>query len=74
MEVNNSPCSIPSLINVDDSFGVFERHNKGIRLNLLRKMEYKGGGLGIYGQGIIQTLEVEGRPRYVGLGYGEREF
>jgi hypothetical protein len=36
-------------------------------------MGYKGGGIVINGQGIIQPLEVEGRPRYVGLGYGERE-
>jgi hypothetical protein len=74
MEVKDSPCSIPSLIYDDASFGVFERHTKGIGLKLLRKMGYKGGGLGIDGQGIIQQLEVEGRPRYVGLGYGEREF
>jgi hypothetical protein len=73
MEVNNSPCSIPSLINDDASFKFFERHTKGIGLNLLRKMGYKGGGLGIDGQDIIQPLEVEGRPQYVGLGYGERE-
>ena len=73
MEVNNSPCSIPSLINDDASFGFFERHTKGIGLNLLRKMGYKRGGIGIDGQGIIQPLEVEGRPRYVGLGYVEGE-
>jgi hypothetical protein len=62
MEVNNSPCSIPSFINDDASFGVFERHMKGIVLNLLMKMGYKGGGIGINGQGIIQPLEVVGRP------------
>jgi tuftelin-interacting protein 11 len=72
MEVNNSPCSIPSLINDDASFGVFERKTKDIGLNLLREMGYKGGGIGINGQGINQPLEVEGRPQYVGLGYGER--
>jgi tuftelin-interacting protein 11 len=73
IEVNISPCLITSLINDDASFGVLERNTKGIGLNLLRNMGYKGGGLGIDGQGIIQPMAVEGIPRYVGLGYGERE-
>ena len=73
MEVKISSCSIPSLINDGASFGVFKRHTEGIGLNLLRKMRYKGGGICINGEGIIQPLEVVGRPQYVGLGYGEGE-
>jgi tuftelin-interacting protein 11 len=61
MEVKNYPCSNPFLINDNASFGDFERHTKGIGLNLLRNMGYKGGGLGIDGQGIFQPLKVEGR-------------
>jgi hypothetical protein len=74
MEVKNSPCSFPSLINDDSLFGDFERNTKGIGLKLLRKIGYKGGGLGIDVQGIIQPQEIEGRPRYVGFGHDEREF
>jgi hypothetical protein len=72
MEVKNSPYSIPSLINDDASFGVFERNTKVISLKLLRKMGYKGG-LGINGQSIIQPMEVVGRPQFAGLGYLEGE-
>jgi hypothetical protein len=70
MEVNDSPCSIHSLINDDASFGFFERNIKGIGLKLLRNMECKEGGIGINGQCIIQPLEVVGRPHNVGLGNG----
>jgi hypothetical protein len=71
IKVHNYPCSIPSLINDDVSFGFFERHTKGISLELLRKMGYKRGGIGINGQGIIHPLKVVGRPCFTGLGYGE---
>jgi hypothetical protein len=49
MEVKDSPCSIPSLINDDASFGDFERNTKRIDFNLLRKMRYKEVGIGIDG-------------------------
>jgi hypothetical protein len=73
MVVEKYPCAFSSLINDYASLGSFERHTKGIGLNMLRKMGYIGGGLGIDVQGIIQPLEVEGIPQYVGLGYSERE-
>ena len=34
-------------------------------------MVYKGGGLGINGQGITHPLEVKERPKYLRSGYGE---
>ena len=34
-------------------------------------MGYKGGGLGINGQGITHPLKVKERPRYDSLGYGK---
>ncbi|GLJ32897.1 hypothetical protein SUGI_0662650 [Cryptomeria japonica] len=43
----------------------------GYRLRLLTKMGYKGKGLGIHGQGMVEPVKVEARPRYAGLGYGE---
>jgi hypothetical protein len=73
MEVKNSPCSNPSLMNDDSSFVFFDRLTKVIGLKLLRKMGYKGECLGINGQGIIQPLEVVGRPKFAGLGYIEGE-
>jgi hypothetical protein len=72
MEVKNYRCTIPSFHD-DVYFGSFEHHTKGTGLKLLRKMMYKGGGIGINDQGIIQPLEVVGRPQFAGLGYGEGE-
>jgi hypothetical protein len=37
-------------------------------------MGYEGKRLGSKGQGIINPIEVVGRPRYLGLGYGEMEI
>jgi hypothetical protein len=51
-------------------FGEFEKHTKGVGLRILTKMGYeKGKGLGCRGQGIVNPIEVEERPRYLGLGY-----
>jgi hypothetical protein len=51
-------------------FGEFEKHTKGVGLRILTKMGYEEGkGLGRQGQGIVNPIEVEERPRYLGLGY-----
>ena len=60
--VSNSSVSCSSLDDDNASFGSFEKHTLGIGKNILTKMGYKGRGLGINGEGIIQPLEVEGRP------------
>ena len=43
----------------------------GNGMRLLTKMGYKGGGLGVNGQGMTQPLEVVQRPQLLGLGYTE---
>jgi hypothetical protein len=56
-------------------FGAFEKHTKGVGLRILTKMGYEEGkGLGCRGQGIVNPIEVEERPRYLGLGYGEGDL
>jgi hypothetical protein len=52
----------------------FSQYETNMGMNLLMKMGYRGGGLGIHGQGITQPLEVVQRPRFAGLGYGQEEI
>ena len=37
-------------------------------------MGYEGKGLGKHAHGIIKPIVVEGRSRYMGLGFGEKEY
>ena len=41
----------------------------GTSMRLLTKLGYRGGGLGVRGQGITKPLEVVQRTHYAGLGY-----
>ncbi|GLJ33080.1 hypothetical protein SUGI_0665700 [Cryptomeria japonica] len=54
---------------VDNHFGEFEKHTKGIQSKLLCKMGYNGRGLGINSQGIANIIEIEKVPYPIGLGY-----
>jgi len=48
----------------------FDKHTKGVGMRMLSKFEYrKGQGLGKYGQGRAETIEVHERPLREGLGY-----
>ncbi|GLJ28915.1 hypothetical protein SUGI_0570300 [Cryptomeria japonica] len=55
------------------SLGDSQEQSQCVGLRLLTKMGYKGKGLEIYGQGMVELVKVEARPCYAGLGYGEGE-
>jgi hypothetical protein len=48
----------------------FEKHTKGFSMRMLSKFGYgKGQGLGKYGQGRAEPIELHERPLWEGLGY-----
>ena len=48
---------------------VLSQYETNVGMNILTKMGYRGGGLGINGQGVTQSLEFVPRQPFVGLGY-----
>ena len=73
-EVISISSSNPFIHVHNTSFTTFGQHNRGVGMTPLSKMGYEGGGLGIDGQGITNLIMVQERPKYQGLGYGQREF
>ena len=56
------------------SCSILSQYETNVGMKLLTKMGYKGGGLGIHGQGITQPLKVVQRPRLAVCGYGQEEI
>jgi hypothetical protein len=65
--------SLSSNSSKDECFGGFESHTRGIGSKLLFKMGYEGKDLGKHAQGIVESIVVEERPKFCGLGYGQRD-
>jgi tuftelin-interacting protein 11 len=54
---------------VDNAFGAFERHTRGIGAKLLKQMGYQEGqGLGRSNQGIVHPVQARKWDRRAGLG------
>ena len=66
-KVNNVDHSSVSFSHDVISVGNVEVPISGTSMRLLTKMGYKGGGLGVNGQGMTQSLEVIQRPKFVGF-------
>jgi len=72
-EANNVGNSSVSFLDDDDDLGAFEKHTTNIGSRLMKKMGYEGKGLGVNGQGIVNTIQVEELPRHARLGYVRKE-
>jgi len=55
------------------SCSVLSQYETNFGMKILTKMGYRGGGLGINGQGVTQPLEVVPRQPFASLGYGQGE-
>ena len=64
-----SPGGPRSSVNCATSFGAFEKHTSGVGSKLLAKWGFEhGNGLGKNGRGMQTPIQVESRPKRLGLG------
>jgi hypothetical protein len=65
-----SPVADQEVKSNHSEIAAFEKHTKGFGMRMLSKLGYrKGQGLGKYGQGRAEPIEVHERPLREGLGY-----